>query len=77
MNAAAFDPAAGQLGSTTPLFPHNRVPSVANEQVWSYDVSPDGQRFIMAVRRPGSEARELVVVTNWFKELREKMAAGR
>jgi eukaryotic-like serine/threonine-protein kinase len=77
VSAAAFDPAAGQLGSTTPLFAHNRVPSVANEQVWSYDVTPDGQRFIMAVRPPGSEARELVVVTNWFKELREKMAGGR
>jgi serine/threonine-protein kinase len=77
ITAVAFDPAAGQLGTTTPLFQHNRVPSVATEQVWSYAVTPDGERFLMAVRPPGSEARELVVVTNWFKELRERMAAGR
>ncbi|MFN2317849.1 MAG: hypothetical protein ABR602_14365, partial [Gemmatimonadales bacterium] len=76
-SAVAFDPGAGQLGTTTPLFEHNRVPSVATEQVWSYSVTPDGQRFVMAVRPAGTEARELVVVTNWFKELREKMAGGR
>lgn len=76
IRAVTFDPATGQLGATTPLFEHNRVPSVATEQVWSYDVTADGQRFIMPVRPPGTEAREIVVVTNWFKELREKMAAA-
>jgi len=76
IRAVAFDPATGQLGATTPLFEHNRVPSVATELVWSYDVTADGQRFIMPVRPPGTEAREIVVVTNWFKELREKMAAA-
>jgi hypothetical protein len=59
------------------LFAHNRVGSVAGEQTRSFAVTPDGQRFIMAVRPPGTDPREIVVVTNWFKELRAKMAAGR
>ena len=76
ITAVSFDPASGLLGAATPLFAHNRVPSVATEQVWSYSATRDGQRFIIATRPPGTEAREIVVVTNWFKELREKMAAA-
>ena len=37
----------------------------------SYDVAPDGQRFL--VLRPqydDSQVRELHVVTNWFEELK-------
>ena len=40
----------------------------------SYDVSPDGQRFLMIKPGQGSEetaARpSLVIVQNWFEELR-------
>jgi len=73
--AVPFDPTRGQLGATTPLFAHNRVASVSGEQTQSFAVTPDGQRFLMAVRPPGTDPREFVVVTNWFKELREKLAA--
>jgi serine/threonine-protein kinase len=75
--AVPFDLARGQLGTPVALFAHNRVGSVAGEQTRSFAVTPDGQRFIMAVRPPGTDPREIVVVTNWFKELRAKMAAGR
>jgi hypothetical protein len=40
----------------------------------SYDVSPDGQRFL--VLKPvvaGEPITELQVVVNWFEELKEKM----
>ncbi len=39
-----------------------------------YDVMPDDQRFVMI--RPqniGSEAVELIVVENWFEELKAKV----
>ena len=39
----------------------------------NYDVSPDGQRFLMVKRRTEEERREVVVVLNWFEELRERM----
>jgi Tol biopolymer transport system component len=34
----------------------------------NYDVSPDGQRFLIAV--PGETSSELYVVLNWFEELK-------
>jgi serine/threonine-protein kinase len=43
----------------------------------TYDVSPDGQRFLL-VRRAASEADadaadEIVVVTNWVEELKRRV----
>jgi serine/threonine-protein kinase len=43
-----------------------------------YDVSPDGRRFLM-VRpkvRPPSPVTQLVLVQNWFEELKAKVPAG-
>jgi serine/threonine-protein kinase len=36
----------------------------------TYDVSPDGQRFLMVKSSGAISAPELVVVMNWFEELR-------
>jgi protease II len=53
------------------LFPSNVVPY--------YDLSPDDKRFLM-VRLAGVSqapgAGQLVVVENWFEELRQKVKAG-
>lgn len=38
-----------------------------------YDVSEDG-RFVMIRRRGGDSADELIVVENWFEELRRLAA---
>jgi len=44
----------------------------------NYDVSPDGKRFLM-LKAPDDDqgARQIVVVQNWFEELKRRMAAGR
>ena len=65
MMAVAVDPATAELGSPTVLFTGDYMDS--NE--WSYDVTPDGERFLMLRRPPGTEPRQVVVVTNWFREL--------
>ena len=40
----------------------------------NYDVSPDDRRFLMIRRAPGSaSAQQLVVVENWFSELKSKV----
>jgi serine/threonine-protein kinase len=62
-----FEPGTPQV-----LFegPYNNVPDL------SYDVAPDGQRFL--VLRPqydDSQVRELHVVTNWFEELKRLVPA--
>jgi eukaryotic-like serine/threonine-protein kinase len=37
-----------------------------------YDVAPGDQRFVM-IREPGSAAREVIYVENWFTELEKRM----
>ncbi len=37
-----------------------------------YDVAPDGQRFVM-IRNPRAEEGELIVVENFFEELKAKV----
>jgi hypothetical protein len=35
---------------------------------YSYDISPDGKRFLMIQRDPGSVPRQLNVILNWSDE---------
>jgi eukaryotic-like serine/threonine-protein kinase len=42
----------------------------------NYDVSRDGQRFLM-LKAADEDTRQIVVVQNWFEELKRRMAAGR
>ncbi len=60
--------AAGRLETAEPqpLFPLQL--GVKGELPWlrhTYDVSPDGQRFLVIRRAPDAEADSAVVVTNW------------
>ena len=42
-----------------------------------YDVSPDGQRFLMLKANEQSQApAQINVVLNWFEELKQKVPAG-
>jgi len=43
----------------------------------SYDVSPDGQHFVMLNEHEGnaSSATQINVVLNWFEELKRRVAA--
>lgn len=44
----------------------------------NYDVSPDGQRFLMLKAADEDQnARQIVVIQNWFEELKRRMAAGK
>jgi serine/threonine-protein kinase len=63
--AVAVDPAAGTAGAPSLLF---RKPGSS-----SINMASDGNRFLIVepVERPG--AQPMMVVLNWFTELREKM----
>ena len=67
MMAASVDPISGQLGAPTELF-HGALEIDGN--VSTYDVTGDGERFLMLRRAAGAEPRQVIIVTNWFKELR-------
>ena len=40
----------------------------------NYDVSPDGQRFLMVKldESKSAPAKEMILVQNWFEEFRDK-----
>ena len=45
----------------------------------NYDVSPDGQRFLMLKPNQSAEAAptQINVVLNWFEELKQKVPTGK
>jgi serine/threonine-protein kinase len=63
-----------------PYLPRTNLPTLATMP--NYDVSPDGQRFLML--KPVEEAQlelhappQIVVVQNWFEELKQKVPTGK
>ena len=70
---ATVDPATGAVGRPAVLFSGPYVSSEDWSRPASYDVTPDGERFLMMKFAAGDERRRLNVVTNWFAELRQKV----
>jgi hypothetical protein len=58
------------VGQPRVLFPAGQYVIAGNAGV--YDVSPDGNRFLMMRPSTGAGESELVVVQNWFEELRAR-----
>ena len=42
-----------------------------------YDVSPDGQRFLMLKEKQREPAKQIQVVLNWSEELKRRVPAGK
>ena len=61
------------LGTPHVLFSSTQFRSARNRP--EYDVSPDGQRFLM-IRDVGGQEENVVYVENWFAELRAKVGAS-
>jgi serine/threonine-protein kinase len=68
----AVDPASGTVGKPTLLFSGQYVSMTDWSVPRSYDVTADGERFLMLRLPPGGRSR-VNVVTNWFDELRTKV----
>jgi hypothetical protein len=45
-------------------------------QYSSYDVSPDGQRFLMLKTNEQAAPTQINVVLNWFEEVKQKAPSG-
>jgi serine/threonine-protein kinase len=74
--AATVDPVSGSTGIPTLLFAGPFHLTAGPEEARRYDVSPDGQRFLL-LKWPAGEARRRVLVTvGWWAELRAAVAAG-
>ena len=64
----------GTFGAPRKLF--DRSSFLLTPHFESYDVSPDGKRFLMIQRDPGSVPRQLNVILNWSEELDQPAPAG-
>ncbi len=64
----------GSFGAPRRLF--DRSNFLFNHRFHSYSVSPDGKRFLMIQRDPGSVPRQLNVILNWSAEPDRPAPAG-
>ena len=58
-------------GTARALFPVGSYARANNRP--QYDVSPDGQRFLM-IRRPSHQGQEVVLVEDFFADLEARFA---
>ena len=65
----------GSFGAPRRLF--DRSNFLFNYRFHSYSLSPDGKRFLMIQRDPGSVPRQLNVILNWSEELDRTAPAGK
>ena len=68
LTSAAMRLAAGRLEIGEPQALFLLQLEISGDLLWQhhpYDVSPDGQRFLVIRRAPDTEADSAVVVTNW------------
>jgi dipeptidyl aminopeptidase/acylaminoacyl peptidase len=64
------------VGKPKMLFEGSYAPTPRSFQ--DYDVSPDGQRFLMLKAGPQAQTPDQInVVLNWFEELKQKVPTGK
>ena len=64
------DPASP--GTPRPLWPDPYLRDPGNQAAPNYDIAADGQRFLM-LRDEGAADSEIILVQNWFEELRQRL----
>jgi len=74
--AATVAPGTGVTGTPAALFsgPYLSLSLWASPR--SYDVTADGERFLLLKWPAGNNQRHVLVTTDWFPELRARVAAG-
>ena len=76
MMRVAFDPEdESPFGTPEQLFEGNYLASRSPFDGTNYDVSPDGERFLMIQRMPDEESasrgyQHIIIIENWFEELK-------
>ena len=63
-------------GKSEELFRGYYAPHTESNPGRTYDVSPDGERFLMIKESSSADSAEFVVVLNWFEELKQLVPAN-
>jgi hypothetical protein len=61
--------ASFEAGSPVVLFQAHRRQPISSQDIFSYDVSGDGQRFLIATQVDEANAAPLSVLLNWASEM--------
>jgi eukaryotic-like serine/threonine-protein kinase len=69
MAVAVKTGASFEAGSPVALFQTHRRQPISAQDVFSYDVSGDGQRFLIATKVDEANAAPLSVLLNWASEM--------
>ena len=75
--SAGVDPASGDVGKPVQLFRKTQPDRLGIGRTYTYDVTPDGSRFLLVLPNYRAGAQPTVVVLNWFEELKAKSRRGR
>ncbi len=70
---ATVDPATGSVGAPTFLFAGAYESGATWADTRDYDVTPDGERFLLLKWPAGNLRRQVVVSTHWFDDLRARV----
>ncbi len=74
--AVAVEPATGKAGQPVELFRKTQPDRLGIGRTYTYDVAPDGNRFLLVVPVQKFGAQPTVVALNWFEALKERSRSG-
>jgi hypothetical protein len=58
-----------EAGTPVALFQTHRRQPISSQDVFSYDVSGDGQKFLIATKVDEANAAPLAILLNWASEM--------
>jgi hypothetical protein len=64
------------VGKPRVVFEGRYIPRTGGSPA-DYDVSPDGQRFLMIKGGEETPATQINIIQNWFEELKQKVPTGK
>jgi Tol biopolymer transport system component len=77
MMSVSVDPSTGAVGNPTRLFRISDIGRDPDGRTHSYDVTPDGARFLVVKRVESPNTLPLVVVLNWRPDLGRSAGGAR
>ncbi len=74
--AVPVTPETGVVGTPTELFRKVAPDRLGGGRTMAYDVTRDGNRFLLVVPEQRTDAQPTVVVLNWFEDLKARLRAN-
>jgi hypothetical protein len=59
------------------IVPAKAIVNLKSDDMHNFEVSPDGQRFLIHQQSGGSKAPQINVILNWTEELKRMVPAGK